>query len=126
MRLKLIATTLVSLAFLSACANYGKDYQPVIDDKGVDMSRYQQDLQECQDLSTQTQGVGKDAGKKAIGGAAVGALIGLVAGGNSSNIAQAAGVGGVIGGASGAYSGNQERENVIKRCLAGRGYRVLN
>ena len=81
---------------------------------------------ECQNLSTEAQGAGKDGTKKAAGGAAIGALIGLVGGGNGTNIAQAAGIGGVIGGASGLYSGNAEKETIIKRCLAGRGYKVLN
>lgn len=73
-------------------------------------------------MSTEAQGAAKDGAKKAAGGAAIGALIGLVGGGNGTNIAQAAGV----GGASGLYSGNAEKETIIKRCLAGRGYKVLN
>ena len=104
----------------------GSNFSPIIDKQGIDEVKYQQDLTECQNLSTEAQGAAKDGAKKAAGGAAIGALIGLVGGGNGTNIAQAAGVGGVIGGASGLYSGNAEKETIIKRCLAGRGYKVLN
>jgi hypothetical protein len=122
---KLIFITLL-ITSMTACSNMGSNYSPIIDKQGIDEAKYQQDLAECQNLSTEAQGAGKDGAKKAAGGAAVGALIGLVGGGNSTNIAQAAGVGGVIGGASGLYSGNQEKQNIIRRCLAGRGYKVLN
>jgi hypothetical protein len=42
-----------------------------------------------------------------------------VAVGNKTGIVQAAGAGG-------AFSGNQAQEAVVKRCLGGRGYKVLN
>ena len=70
--------------------------------------------------------MGSTAAKGAAAGVVVGGLLGLVTGGNSSGIAQAAGAGAVIGGAGGAYSGNQGQEAVVKRCLSGRGYKVLN
>jgi hypothetical protein len=118
--------SLLVLAALAGCSNMGSNFSPIIDKQGIDEVKYQQDLAECQNLSTEAQGAAAGGAKKAAGGAAIGALIGLVGGGNGTNIAQAAGVGGVIGGASGMYSGNAEKETVIKRCLAGRGYKVLN
>ncbi len=118
--------SLFLLAALAGCSNTGSNFSPIIDKKGIDEAKYQQDLLECQSLSTEAQGAGKDGAKKAAGGVVIGALLGLVGGGNSTNIAQAAGIGGVLGGASGMYSGNTEKETIIKRCLVGRGYRVLN
>ena len=118
--------SLLVFATLAGCSNTGSNFSPIIDKQGIDEVKYQQDLTECQNLSTEAKGAGKDGAKKAAGGAAIGALIGLVGGGNGTNIAQAAGVGGVLGGASGLYSGNAEKETIIKRCLAGRGYKVLN
>ena len=41
-------------------------------------------------------------------------------------IVQSAGAGAVIGGAGGAYKGNESQEAVVKKCLVGRGYKVLN
>ena len=55
-----------------------------------------------------------------------GGLIGLVGGGTGSNIAQAAGVGAVIGAAGGGYMGNKAQEDIVKKCLSGRGYKVLD
>jgi hypothetical protein len=121
---KFLSLSIVTL--LVACSNMGSQYVPVVDKKGIDENKYQQDLAECQNLSTETEASGASGAKKAAGGAAVGALLGLVGGGNSTNIAQAAGIGGVIGGASGLYSGNSEKQNIIRRCLSGRGYKVLN
>jgi uncharacterized protein YcfJ len=126
MRMTQAFLTISFLVTVSACSNMGSNFTPIIDKAGVDEAKFQQDLSECQNISTEAQGAGKDAAKKAAGGAAIGALVGLVGGGNGSNIAQAAGIGGVLGGASGAYSGNAEKETIIKRCLAGRGYKVLN
>ena len=121
---KFLSLSIVTL--LVACSNMGSQYVPVVDKKGIDENKYQQDLAECQNLSTETEASGASGAKKAAGGAAVGARLGLVGGGNSTNIAQAAGIGGVIGGASGLYSGNSEKQNIIRRCLSGRGYKVLN
>ena len=46
--------------------------------------------------------------------------------GNSSSAARGAGVGAVSGGAKGASQGEQDEVRVVKNCLRGRGYRVLN
>jgi hypothetical protein len=122
-RLSLIC---IGIIFLQACASSGSGFSPIVDKKGLDEMAYQRDLLECQGLSQETGATGKTVATQAAGGAAVGALLGLVGGGNKTGIAQTAGIGGVIGGASGAYSGTKEKEMVIRRCLNGRGYRVLN
>ena len=46
--------------------------------------------------------------------------------GNSGDVARGAGAGGVVGGARGAASGEREKDQVLRNCLRGRGYRVLN
>jgi len=67
--------------------------------------------------------MGETTAKGAGAGAVVGGLLGFVTGGNKTGIVQAAGASAVIGGA---FSGNQAQEAVVKRCLSGRGYKVLN
>lgn len=121
---KLITVTAFVVATLVGCA--GADVRPIVDMKGVNESAYENDLQECQAYAKQESGMGSTAAKGAAAGAVVGGLLGLVTGGNGSGIAQAAGAGAVIGTAGGAYSGNQSQEAVVKRCLSGRGYKVLN
>jgi outer membrane lipoprotein SlyB len=96
----------------------------IIDEKGVDPARYQQDLTECQGYSEQVK-TGEKAAKGAASGAAVGGAIGAIVG-NSASAAQGAGVGAVSGGVKGLSRGEQDEIRVVKNCLRGRGYRVLN
>jgi len=121
---KLIALCSFTAIATVGCA--GADVRPLVDMKGVNQSAYESDLKDCQAYAQQQSGMGSTAAKGAVAGVVVGGLLGLVTGGNSSGIAQAAGAGAVIGGAGGAYSGNQGQEAVVKRCLSGRGYKVLN
>ena len=121
---KLLA--LGSLVVMTVLGCAGADVRPIVDMKGVNEAAYEKDLQECQTYAQEQSGMGSTGAKGAAAGAVVGGLLGLVTGGNASGIAQAAGAGAVIGGAGGAYSGNQSQEAVVKRCLSGRGYKVLN
>lgn len=95
---------------------------PIIDTKGVDMAAYRQDLAECETYAEQVS-TGRAVGKGAAGGAAVGAAIGAIAGGDA---AKGAGIGAVSGGAQSARMSDREKANVVRNCLRGRGYRVLN
>ncbi len=97
---------------------------PIIDTQGVNMARYEADLADCQNVADQVQ-LGRQATVGAVAGAAIGGVFGAVIG-DSDTAQRGAGVGAVGGGARGAGRGLQERERVIKRCLMGRGYRVLN
>lgn len=123
-RYRLTLLSALSAALLAACA--GADVRPIVDMKGVNEARYEKDLAECQDYAKQASGMGGTAAKGAGAGAIVGGLLGLVTGGNATEIAQAAGAGAVIGGAGGAYQGNESQEAIVKKCLVGRGYKVLN
>ena len=96
----------------------------IIDQKGVNMSAYQKDLSECQTYAKQIK-TGEKTAKGAASGALVGGLIGAITGGSSGAVT-GAGVGAVGGGAKGANQGQQSEAQVVKRCLRGRGYRVLN
>lgn len=115
----------LAVAALAGCATSGADYQPIIDTKGVNQAQYQTDLSECQAISQQTQPASSAAGKDAAFGAAVGAVIGAI-GGNSRDAAQSAGLGAVAGGLSGGGTAVAERKTVLRNCLRGRGYRLLN
>ena len=117
---------LISLVVMVVAGCAGADVRPIVDMKGVNEATYENDLKECQTYAQQQSGMAETGAKGAGAGAVVGGLLGLVTGGNKTGILQAAGAGAVIGGAGGAYSGNQSQEAVVKRCLSGRGYRVLN
>lgn len=121
---KLLALSSFVIAIIVGCA--GANVRPLVDMKGVNESTFENDLKDCQAYAQQQSGMGETAAKGAGAGAVVGGLLGLVTGGNKTGIIQAAGAGAVIGGAGGAFSGNQSQEAVVKKCLSGRGYKVLN
>ncbi|PCJ28504.1 MAG: glycine zipper family protein [SAR86 cluster bacterium] len=98
--------------------------RPIIDTQGINISQYNSDLLQCQAYADEVQ-LTQKATSGAISGAAVGAVFGAVLG-NSNTAKRGAGVGAVGGGAKGVSEGFRERDLVIKRCLSGRGYRVLN
>lgn len=105
---------------LSACASK----RVIVDTQGVDMSRYNQDHAECETYAGQVN-TGGQAARSAGFGAAVGAALGAIFG-NSRDVVRGAGAGGVVGGAQGAVRGDGEKGQVLRNCLRGRGYRVLN
>jgi len=97
---------------------------PIIDMKGVDLERYDQDWVECEAYTEEVivaKGVAKGAGL----GAAVGGAAGAV-GGNSTDVAEGAGWGALWGGTRSGLDADEMKQDVFKRCMRGRGYRVLN
>jgi hypothetical protein len=129
---RLISFAAVAVA-LNGCAVAPvaqSDYS-LIDPKGVDMAQYQQDYAECAALANQTKPEDR-AVAGAAGGAAFGAVFGAILGaaicgrdcaGYGAGVGAASGV--AQGAAYGAGSGMQEQQMALRRCLAGRGYRVI-
>ena len=115
---------LSAAVLLAGCASTGtgSNFRPIVDNKGVDLNRYEADLQECQAYAKNTA----NAGKSGAGGAAVGAALGLALAliGGDKKLASA-GTGAVIGGAAGAAAGEGSQRDIIRTCLRGRGYKVL-
>ena len=124
MKSVVLALSLVSL--LSSCRQVDEltGNRPIVDTKGVDMEVYEADLQDCYVFADEVQ-----AGNKVLTGAATGAVVGGVIGaaaGNSETSKRGAGVGAATGTLSGTGSAMQERQRVVRNCLSGRGYLVLN
>lgn len=99
--------------------------EPIIDRKGVDMSRYYADKAECEVYANEVR-TGEKVARGAVGGAVVGGAIGAIISRGSNSAERGAGVGAVSGGVRGAQEGIRETEQVVKQCLRGRGYKVLN
>ena len=112
---------LILIGGLAACASKNA----IVDTKGVDQAQYEQDYRECESYAEQVS-TGEAAAKSAGLGAVVSGAITAVLGGDSSAIARSAGAGAVGGGAGGALQGESEKGQVLRNCLRGRGYRVLN
>ena len=115
-----------TLFLLSACVGNSQQASGgvIIDTKGVDMSAYYQDIHECRNYASQVNTGGQIAGK-AVSGAVIGGAIGAIAG-DSGAAKRAAGVGGLLGAVKGSGQASREKQRVVKNCLRGRGYRVLN
>jgi outer membrane lipoprotein SlyB len=118
-RYPLLALT-VSVVLLAGCS---ANSQPIIDTKGVNMTVYEEDLAECTTYSEQVS-VAEGAGKSAGVGAATGGAVGAIAKGG--NIGRGAGIGAVLGASRGGVKASGDKERVVKQCLRGRGYKVLN
>ena len=116
----------------SALANVVVDMSQI-----EDYTQYQTDLQQCEGLAVQNQ---PDAPQResvagtAVKGAAVGAAAGAISGGSGSKAAkQGAGAGVIV--AAGRNSRErrdasanaaEQKNQIVKNCLRGRGYNVLN
>jgi hypothetical protein len=113
---------LAPLVFLTACTTTN---EIIIDKKGVDMARYAVDKAECEAYAEEVR-TGEKAARGAASGAVVGGAGGVIVGDSSESAVRGAGVGAVTGAARGVAEGERDKVQVVKRCLIGRGYRVLN
>jgi hypothetical protein len=96
----------------------------IIDQDGVDVSSYNKDLYECRRYAGQIN-AGGDALSGALAGAIVGALVGAAID-DSDTAKRTGGYGAIVGGAEAGGDAVQTQETVVKKCLTGRGYKVLN
>lgn len=118
----IIVLLLVPIAMqLSGCAAHP---DPIIDKAGVSDEAFAQDWNECEAYTKEVQ-ITKGIAKGAATGAAVGAIAGAI-GGDSDDVAEGAGLGGLYGGTRSGLDADREKQLVFKRCMSGRGYRVLN
>jgi len=102
-----------------------------------DYTQYQTDLQQCEGLAVQNQ---PDAPQResvagtAVKGAAVGAAAGAISGGSGSKAAKKGAGAGVIVAAGrnsrerrdASANAAEQKDQIVKNCLRGRGYNVLN
>jgi uncharacterized lipoprotein NlpE involved in copper resistance len=118
----ILAALAVTLA-LSGCANVS-EYRPMIDVKGGDGAKYEQDLSECRAYAQRI-----NPQSEAIIGAVIGAL--LVAGSvalaldSGDYLGRSAGVGAFAGAAKGGGNAVAAQRKAVHQCLRGRGYSVL-
>ena len=108
---------LIMILLQTGCASH----KPIVDTKGVNMAQYEHDLEECTEYAQQV-----DTGQKVARSAAVGAAVGAAIGAVFGNAGDGATSGAIDGGASGGLDADHEKARVVKNCLRGRGYRVLN
>ena len=104
-----------------AAAGCAAHPDPIIDTKGVNPDALAQDWDECE-VYTDEIIVAKGVAR----GTAAGATVGAVAGTINGDVGRGAANGALYGGTRSALDADRAKQRVFKRCLAGRGYRVLN
>lgn len=124
--MKIVIVGIVSILLFTGCATY----QPIVDRQSItDQVQYERDLAECQAYAGQVD-PGANAAAGAIGGAAVGAVLGAIVGAFFGCPGETAGFGAALFGASGGMQGAGHtmavRRDIVRRCMIGRGYTVLN
>ena len=119
--------SITALAILVGCSNgyqYGAPDKVIVDTLGVDPYSYEVDLADCEAYAVQVS-VGQRTAEGAVEGGLVGSVLGAVLG-NSDSAKRGAGAGAIVGGVKGNKGARHEQDRIVKRCLKGRGYRVLN
>ena len=111
-------TATATICILSGCASHP---DPIIDMQGVNEVAMQADWDECESYSDQVI-VASGMARGGTGGAVAGAAAGAISG----DAAAGAGYGAIWGATRSAIEGDEEKQLVFKRCMRGRGYRVLN
>ncbi len=112
---------LVSLVILTAIAGCAAHPDPIVDMQGVNPERLARDWGDCEGYSEEikiTKGIAK--------GTATGAGVGAIGGAINGDVGRAAANGALIGATRSGLDADRDKQMVFKRCLRGRGYRVLN
>jgi hypothetical protein len=112
---------LVLLVILTTIAGCAAHPDPIVDMQGVNPNRLARDWDDCEGYSEEikiTKGVAK--------GTATGAGVGAIGGAINNDVGRAAANGALIGATRSGLKADRDKQMVFKRCLRGRGYRVLN
>jgi outer membrane lipoprotein SlyB len=117
-------TAIVILILITGCAGY----RPIVDMQNVNPGKYETDLKECQVYAEQVSPAAEGATGAAIG-AGIGAVLGAVVGSFIGEAGRGAAMGAAIGGTQGAVQGTggglKGQVDIIRNCMAQRGYRIL-
>ena len=117
----------LSMCLLASCVSNDaseKNDVAIIDTRGVDMDVYRNDLLDCSSFSKNidaTQRTIEEGARSGVTGAAVGAILG-----GKEGAKKIGGSAGILGAVEGHIEARYEQSKIIKNCLRGRGYKVLN
>lgn len=120
MKAKILA---LSVALLTGCANTGPAYRPLVDARPG--QNYEHDLAQCQAYAHQVAGAAESAAAGVVIGAIFGAVVSGLLGGSRQTRNDNMMIGAISGGTGAGVQGETDQRNVIRRCLSGRGYSVL-
>ena len=129
--MKKLALPVIAALGLSACANTGADYTPIVD--GPYSSSFSTDLGACQKVAERRSYTNGDVQSEAAFGAiSTGLVAGLITGIEEGDVgAGIAGaliggaIGGVAAGVGQSWDTSGERKNIVVACMRGRGHNVV-
>ena len=96
----------------------------IIDTRGVDESVFKKDYSECSDFAKNIDLTERTLKQGAVAGA-TGAAVGAIIGGEEA-AKKIGGSAAVLNAVEANLDGRNEQAKIIKNCLRGRGYKVLN
>ena len=117
----------VSLCFIVGCAQTDlsdRNDIAIIDTRGVDESVFKKDYSECSDFAKNIDLTERTLKQGAVAGA-TGAAVGAIIGGEEA-AKKIGGSAAVLNAVEANLDGRNEQAKIIKNCLRGRGYKVLN
>ena len=117
----LIPTICAAALVLSACAESGANYTPILD--GAPSAAFQSDLSACQTLARNQRQFDQETDAAAVLGAGTGALLGELD--DEGDALGGAVAGALVGGIAGAVDASERRQAIVLNCLRGRGHRVV-
>ena len=125
------ATTAICAALSVGCATQPQGHRTLVDTyaPGFSHEQYRVDMDQCNGFAAQRP-VGESAANGAMGGLVVGALFGAIVGSAYDDTGYGAAYGAALGTTSGAVqgaaSGVEAQRSIVRECMRGRGYRVLD
>ncbi|MDX1515962.1 MAG: hypothetical protein R3288_03935 [Woeseiaceae bacterium] len=113
--------SIITAAIAIAAGGCAAHPDPIVDMQGVDPNALAEDWRDCEAYSEEVV-ISRGVAKGSATGAAVGALAGVING----DVGDSAATGALYGGTRSGLDADRDKQAVFKRCLRGRGYRVLN
>jgi uncharacterized protein YcfJ len=126
---KTAITTAVALLLATGCTVAPQRHATLVDyqQPGYSQGQYRQDDRECNDLARQRPSTTADG---AVGGLLAGVLLGAIVGNAYGDTGHGAAYGAALGTASGGLHGAADSattyKQIVRNCMIGRGYRVLD
>lgn len=117
----------VALCFVIGCAQTNLSDSndiAIIDTRGVDENVFKKDYSECSDFAKNIDLTERTLKQGAVAGA-TGAAVGAIIGGEEA-AKKIGGSAAVLNAVEANLDGRNEQAKIIKNCLRGRGYKVLN
>ena len=117
----------LNLFFVIGCAQTDlsdRNDIAIIDTRGVDESVFKKDYSECSDFAKNIDLTERTLKQGAVAGA-TGAAVGAIIGGEEA-AEKIGGSAAVLNAVEANLDGRNEQAKIIKNCLRGRGYKVLN